>query len=337
MGPLILYAVIGRADAVELVSKWNSAKELRYHAETRIETPHLVEWKAYNNLDARATVTDVALDCTCNGAPAKQITVLCHLDKVSIAATAAIEREQGQLDKILEEWGQHLTGADVVLTVGADGHVALFGLEGIKRNNAREGEVIESQRQLLRRVFAPFDIAAPKGGMAEPNEPWKRKGAPLQMGLLAMTDMNSAGAASMTQEIDHVEGDYAYIVSDGHSVMDTPEDLFHKIDLIVHGQARYDIPRGQIVYSDLDLNGELTAGSINSQNPHYYHQISWVGRIEADGSYAALVPGKSAGVDSGALSAPPMRAPGTPAQPTPDTRPPEGPPPTIPPGGTSTP
>ncbi len=288
MTPWILYVAVGRADAVELVSKWNTAKGLRYHAESRIETPKLVEWKAYNNLDARAAVTDVALDMTCDGAPVKkQIVVKCHLDKATIAARAAMGQEQEKLDKIMREWSEHLTGADVMLTLGSDGHVALFGLEGVERKNARQGEVIESQRQLLRRVFAPFDIAVPKAMMAEPNEPWKHKGAPLQMGLLAMTDMNTAGAASMTHTIDRMDGSNAYLVTDGHSVMDTPESQFQKIDLIVHGQARYDVAEGLIEYSDLDLNGELTAGSINSQNPQYYRQVSWIGRIEPDGAYAA--------------------------------------------------
>jgi hypothetical protein len=55
MAPWILYAAIGRADAVELVSKWSTAKAVRYHAESRIETPKGYPWKAYTNLEASRT------------------------------------------------------------------------------------------------------------------------------------------------------------------------------------------------------------------------------------------------------------------------------------------
>jgi hypothetical protein len=153
-----------------------------------------------------------------------------------------------------------------------------------------------------------------------------------------MTDMNTAGAASMTHEIERVDGSSAFIVTDGHSVLDTPEDLFTKIDLIVHGQARYDLERGEIEYTDLDENGEMTASSINSQNPVYYKQVSWISRIEPDGTYAALDPKKGRGTEPNALSAPPMPTPNTPPPPTPATKPAEGPPPppTVP-GGTKTP
>src|SRR6185436_13544535 len=260
MAPWILYAAIGRADAVELVSKWSIAKAVRYHAESRIETPKGYPWKAYTNLEALANATDVALDMTCDGAPTKkQVVVKCHLDKTTIAGNASVKNEQEQLNKILREWSEHLTGIDVILTVGTDGGVNLFDLEGPERSNSREGEVIEQQRQLLRRVFAPFDISVPKDGAFEPNVEWKHKGAPLQMGLLTMTETGAAGAASMTHTVERVDGDDAYIVTDGHSVMSTPENVLQKVDLIAHGQARYDLAAGLVAYSDLDSNGELTA------------------------------------------------------------------------------
>ena len=291
MAPWILFAIIGRADAIELASKWSTAKGVRYHAESHIETPDSFPWTAYNNLEAHATATDVALDMTCDGAPTKkQVVVKCHLDKATVTGTATMRQEQDQLDRILREWSEHLTGADVMLTVGTDGGVSLFDLEGLERSNAREGEVIEQQRQLLRRVFAPFDIAVPKEGMTEPKVAWKHKGAPLQMGLLAHTGTAVSGAASMTHTVDRVDGNDAYIVTDGRSVMGTSENNLQKIDLIAHGQARYSLAAGLIAYSDLDINGELTASSINSQKPFVYRQISWVGRIEPDGSYAALGP-----------------------------------------------
>ena len=292
MAPWILYAAIGRADAIELASKWSTAKAVRYHAESRIETPKSIPWTAYTNLEAYATVTDVAIDMTCDGAPfKKQVVVKCHLDKATIAGTSSVKQEQDQLDKILREWSEQLTGADVMLTVGTDGGVSLFDLEGVERNNPRQGEVIEQQRQLLRRVFAPFDIAAPKEGVVDAKVAWKHKGAPLQMGLLTLTQTAVGGAASMTHTVDRVDGNDAYIVTAGRSVMGTPENNLQKVDLIAHGQARYDLAEGLIEYSDLDVNGELTAGSIDNQLPFVYRQISWVGRIEPDGSYAALDPG----------------------------------------------
>ena len=320
MAPWILYAAIGRADAIELASKWSTAKAVRYHAESRVETPKSIPWNAYTNLEAYATVTDVALDMTCDGAPTKkQVVVKCHLDKATVAGTASKKQEQEQLDKILREWSEHLTGADVMLTVGTDGAVSLFDLEGLERSNAREGEVIEQQRQLLRRVFAPFDIAVPKTGATEPKVEWKHKGAPLQMGLLTMTSMAVGGATSMTHTVERVDGNDAYIVTSGHSVMGTPENNLQKVDLIAHGQARYDLAAGLIAYSDLDLNGELTAGSIDSQQPVVYRQISWIGRIEPDGAYAALDPKKHTAPE---MPAPPV-VPEMPAPP--------------PPGGTSIP
>jgi hypothetical protein len=272
---------------------------------------------------------------TCDGAPAKkQVVVKCHLDKATIAGNASYKNEQEQLNKILRDWSEHLTGVDVVLTVGTDGAVSLFDLEGPERTNAREGDVIEQQRQLLRRVFAPFDISVPKSGAIDPKVEWKHKGAPLQMGLLTLTQTAVGGAASMTHTIDRVEGNDAYIVTDGHSVMGTPENQFHKVDLIVHGQARYNLSAGLIEYSDLDSNGELTAGSIDNQLPVVYRQISWIGRIGPDGTYAALDPKKQAKPEMPAAPLPPeMQAP-----PTSEIRPTESkPPPPNPPGGTTVP
>ena len=37
MAAWILYVAIGRADAIELASKWSTAKAVRYHAESRID------------------------------------------------------------------------------------------------------------------------------------------------------------------------------------------------------------------------------------------------------------------------------------------------------------
>jgi hypothetical protein len=336
MAPWILVAVIGRADAIELASKWSTAKAVRYHAESRVETPKGVPWNAYTNLEAYASVTDVALDMTCDGAPTKkQVLVKCHLDKATIAGNAFNKNEQEQLNKILHEWSEHLTGADVMLTVGTDGGVSLFDLEGPERTNSREGEVIEQQRQLLRRVFAPFDIAIPKSGATEPKVAWKHKGAPLQMGLLTQTQQSVSSAVSMTHTVDRVDGDDAYIVTDGHSVMGTPENTLQKVDLIAHGQTRYNLAAGLIEYSDLDSNAELTASSIDNQLPEVYRQISWIGRIGPDGAYAALDPKKHAAPE---MSAPPM-APEMQGPPpsSPDVKPSQPTPPSIPTGSTSTP
>jgi hypothetical protein len=279
----------------------------------------------------------VALDMTCDGAPTKkQVVVKCHLDKTTIAGNASVKNEQEQLNKILREWSEHLTGIDVMLTVGTDGGVNLFDLEGPERSNSREGEVIEQQRQLLRRVFAPFDISVPKDGAFEPKVAWKHKGAPLQMGLLTMTQTGAAGAASMTHTVERVDGDDAYIVTDGHSVMSTPENVLQKVDLIAHGQARYDLAAGLIEYTDLDSNGELTAGSIENQLPVVYRQISWIGRIEPDGAYAALDPKKQAAPERAA--APGASEMPAPSPSTPEARPSQPPPPPpAPPGGTAIP
>ena len=46
MAPWVLYVAIGRADAIELASKWSTAKAVRYHAESHIETPKSVETEA---------------------------------------------------------------------------------------------------------------------------------------------------------------------------------------------------------------------------------------------------------------------------------------------------
>jgi hypothetical protein len=337
MAPWILYAAIGRADAIELTSKWSTAKALRYHAESHIETPKPVIWMAFTNLEESAVVTDVAIDMTCDGAPMKkQVEVKCHLDKTTIAGTALVKKEQDQLDKILREWSEHLTGADVILTVGVDGGVNLFDIEGLERNNARQGQVLEQQRKLLRRVFAPFDIALPKTGMTEPNVAWKHKGSPLQMGVLTASDMAVGGSASMTHTVDRVDGTDAYILTDGHSVMGTPETDLQKYDVVVHGQARYDLAAGLIRYTDLQLDAEYTAGSIDSQHALVNRQISWIGRIEPDGAYAALDPQKKQAAPEMSVPPGPLQMPAPP--PAPEVRPAQpAPPPPAPPGGTTIP
>lgn len=280
---LALLLLLRTAQAEELlVPRWD--QPVRYHAEALISTPNGMLYYAKQNLDASVTSTEILVEMACSGRPdGKGWAVDCVLDTVRIGGSP-YPGDQADFDAIAAEYAGNLTGATVELQVAADGRITNVGLVGAERVDERMATILESQRQILRRAFAPLDLALPKNGIVK--EKWKHKGTPLLFELF--TSYGTTGGSAFSHELKGPVGPSTAIESSGRANVSTGLDLEvgagQIVNMIGGGAGRFDANSGQTLWRELSVTGELTAESVQLGDTHVYGLVAWVGRIEADGA-----------------------------------------------------
>lgn len=279
---LTLLALPGAAHAEDLLLPgWGSP--VRYRAEVGISTPDGLMFLGWQNLDARAATTELVVEMSCTGQPdGKGWDVECVLDRVLMGGVAYSD-EQAELEQIHAEYVQRLTGARIQVDVGRDGRVLGLDLEGAERVDERMAHILELQRLLLRRAFAPLDLGLPPKGVARPK--WKQKGVPLLFEL--MTAYGTAGSTKLEHTLEGTEGGVARISSFGRgtvaSGMDLEVNAGQMVNMIGGGNARFELSTGQVLWREVSVTGELTAESVQLGDTNVYGVVAWAGRIEADG------------------------------------------------------
>lgn len=262
---------------------WPTGTPVLYHVETQILTPRTVKYYAANNLDAKAIAVQGGADTTCTAAPeGKNWLVTCDLTWVRIAARAADAAEQQEIDRIFEEWSRDLTGADVTFVHTRDGKLREFDLHRPEQRTRQEGYVIESQRMVLQRMFAGFDLPLP-----EKEEDWKRgwtqKGGPAVMQLQVVSGTVGASEIQHTRQADKwglltIASSGRGSLSPGGAVDSTGTMI---IDVRMSGEALFDAQKGQLVYRDFTLDARRTAASQQTGSNAEFFQASAIQRVDA--------------------------------------------------------
>lgn len=261
----------------------NWSEPVRYRAEVGISTPDGSRYLGRQNLDARAATHELVVEMSCSGQPAgKGWRVDCKLDEVLMGGVAYAS-DQAELEKIQAEYVEMLKGATVQLQIAKDGRISGLDLEGAERVDERMAIILEHQRLLLRRAFAPLDLGLPKKG--ERDSEWKQKGVPLLFEL--MSAYGTAGGSKLVHTLEGSEGGVSTITSFGRANVASGIDLEvgagQIVNMIGSGTARWDDEAQQILWREVSVTGELTAESVQLGDTNVYGMIAWAGRIEPDG------------------------------------------------------
>lgn len=288
MVPLLLAATLAQAaPAAEAPPpaawSWPTGTPVLYHVETQILTPRTVKYYAANNLDAKAIAVQGGADTSCTAAPeGKNWLVTCDLTWIRIAARAAEPKEQEEIDRIFAEWSTELTGADVSFVHTRDGKLREFDLHRPEQHTRLEGYVIESQRMVLQRMFAGFDLPLP-----EKDEDWKRgwtqKGGPAVMQLQVVSGTVGASVIEHTRQPD--KWGLVSIASNGRGslspggAVDSSGTMI--IDVRVSGESLFDAEKGVLAYRDFTLDGRRTAASQQTGSNVEFFQASALQRVDA--------------------------------------------------------
>jgi len=273
------------AQAEGLNVSW-TAEPVRYHAESMVSTPRGQLWIGRANVEARAYRVDTVADMTCVGTPVRKLTrVSCSLDSIMFHGLA-YKGDEEQLERILAEYKELMTGAKLEIDVAEDGRIRALDLEGVSKDSLRESLIQEYLRQLMRKLVAPLDVATPKDGV-DPGAPWKYKGYPIGYELLSRT--GTAGKVALKYRTDEGRNGHAMLVAEGGGNVATNADADQGaqagVNMVGVGQYLIDTSAEQVAYAEFTVSGELSARAAGAlSNPAFYGLGGWVGRINADGT-----------------------------------------------------
>lgn len=300
---LLSLALVPGAAAAPPAWSWVPGKAVKYHLETEIYTPRGYRYNARRNLDAIATHVHTVVDAECTpAASGKNWVVTCTLAFVGIEGTGATRDDHEEMPTILQEWSADLLPARVELVVGRDGRLREFDLKGISGDEKRSNYIVEQQRTLLQRTFAPFDFP-----ITTSDDDWKRgwvqkSGALLQLQTVAGT----AGTGEITHTPQGQDQGLWSILTAGKAIL-TPSaaldtDGAALIDVRVVGTTLFDAGLGLIEYRDVSLEGRRTASSVEVGSDADYFQVSAIQRVDA------FLPGGAAPPSVAAARAPKVDA-----------------------------
>jgi hypothetical protein len=257
-----------------LAWKWND-KAVRYQIYGTLFVPDWIWLRALNNLEIRVNEVYVEMVTTCSPRTPgkKRWEVRCTIDAIGIQAAALpadsrrSEKATGNLDKILEEWTERLTGTAINTQWSETGRVRSVTLPDLNRMNRRDGENIEIIRQLMVRMLSPLEIGLPKKGTDRGERFWTEK-EPLIAGFLS--DSGTVGSVPTEHVIDAQRGSQVRIRSQGKGTVSNAsqtqsvgggEQLRNFFEVEFTTETFFDVDAGHMVRREAIFGGTPTASS----------------------------------------------------------------------------
>jgi hypothetical protein len=285
MTGLLLLASL-QAEAAGLRLDWNKSAPVRYRAEVVISTPRGFRYLAPFNDNARALQTLVSTDLSCTGAPlGKGWEVSCAVERFSIQGTGD-GSENEVLKKVFASYEEIMAkGVRLEMEVKADGTFRTFDMEGVDKGLARQNDVAEQLRQLMRRTTSAMALPLPKDG--EGAKPWKSANIPMFYELHTM--VGTSGMVDHVLKLDGNVGETIMIVGEGSGNVSTVESVgIGAYAMVGASQARFDPNMGLLAYSEFATTGNPGNQLGQSLTSAIYTLSGWVGRINADGTVEGL-------------------------------------------------
>lgn len=287
---------------------WPEGQPVLYHIESLVVRPRTGNpVAARRNLEAGAREVKVVLDTTCTpkavGKTAVEVT--CSFAYVNFTGSELLPGDQANIDEILKEWSADIATGRVVMTMGRDGKMRQFDLQGLSMKDQRESAIRDNQRSVLQRAFAPFEFPFPEDPDAW-KRGWEQKGGNAL--LLLPGTLGTAGAASLKHT---PKGDYDGLflirtaghasLSPGGAVEANATALI--IDTQVESTTWWDLAVGLPVYRDLTLSGYRTASSAESSSGAEFYQVTAIQKVDA------FLPGGKAPIPITAVRSPKYKEP----------------------------
>jgi hypothetical protein len=252
-----------------LAWQWTEGQSRTYHLAGQLQLSRFVWLRAFNNLEVRITGARLEVVTTCVAAEAagkKAWELHCTLDDVSMQA-AAIPGDRGRVKPILDEWDERLTGATLEVLLRNDGELRDLAWQDMTRRNRRDGENLESVRQLLLRLFSPLDLELPKKGTDGGDGTWDQKsplvlGFPSMQGTVGTVDLEHTIAAKRGSKVK-IQSQGAGTVGDAGSTNTVAgqEQITDFFDMKMDSEATFDTSEGHLVRRQVAASGTPTASS----------------------------------------------------------------------------
>jgi len=278
----------------------------RWNVQTQVTFPTPYVIQAFRNLEFEASAAQVRLVLGCEKTfrrNRKRFEVACQVEDIGFQVAALRrQRDRADIEKILNEWDDVLTKADLQLIVADDGRVINVDLEGLQGPDGTasrdadtvRGQVVREQmRALLRLTMAAFHMRLPPQGTLREGQWVEYEPALFQIPNID----NTMSGSYLIHQLDSYKG-HNVVQSKGKGTVrtgiaddDTDENFFK---LAFDGVSIYD-DDGVMTERVWALQGNATASSQLGElaNVGYFHsgRIKQLGEKESAGAGPTRVVG----------------------------------------------
>jgi len=266
------------ASAGELVTSFPAGEPVHYRVQMGLKTGDMVQIFAREQIDAMLGDVTMLLLMTCTGEePGKRDQqVDCAIERAMLTGHGK-EREQGEVQVILDEFAGHLSNGTVELSIATTGRIKAVDLEGVPKDDSRAATTHEFLRDLVARGVGPLDIEMPKDGV-DPGKAWKQKSA------AGMRHPAGAASGSVKSEntVTGTEGTSIALSQTGNGVLETMHSvnngLGERLVVSINGTATLDTASGVIVLAEQHVAAQWSASA--SRSTIGFDQLAHIERID---------------------------------------------------------
>lgn len=265
---LALFVLLSSAEAhaaTGLAWQWPDGG-WRHHLVARVVSPRVVLLMGEFNVQTR--VVEVQMDAIVHCVPTfrgKAVTeVACTFEDLALQIAPIQADESTKWPALVEELDQRWTQATVDMTLGTDGRLRRFDVEGVDQGDPRLRANFQTMRLFFGRLFAAYDLGLPPKGDDRGKGVWTQEGT-VVTNLLSLT--GSLGKVRVAHQITGTAGNNVAIASMGNGVI-TSEDagnVGNSYETVFRAEATFDSARGVLVDRQYLSRGELTASSYLAQ------------------------------------------------------------------------
>jgi hypothetical protein len=289
----LLFSSVAQAASyaeVQTAPKWTWTKgaTTRWHYETDLYTPRGFGIAAVNNKSGQVGSMHIVVDADCTTAApdGKSSVIDCTFAYVGLSGTPLAEhpteKDAQDIKDIFTEWNAALSAGSVEIIQSPDGRIKGFDLRGMKRENARAGEIIELQRILLQRAMCLWDLPL-STKLDDYKRGWSSGVTSTVMQL--PTTSGTAGAYTLQYTTAPVADGLLPISTSGRGMLEygTAADASSGSRIVntsLNSQAVFDLAQGLMVWRGLSLDGRLTAGSSLAGTDVEFYQASAVQKVD---------------------------------------------------------
>ncbi|MSP55320.1 MAG: hypothetical protein EXR69_06925 [Myxococcales bacterium] len=266
---------------------WKKGEITKWHIESDLYTPRgkqLASMSAKGvKIAARTKKTHLVLDASCVATPeGKNAVVDCTFAYVSFTGEPWSSPADDRLTEVMAQWSADLLPARVQFVQTPEGRMKAFDLQGVKRVNASQAEIIEFERIFLQRAFCLFELP-----LAATPDDFKRGWKQTSDSALMMlpTTTGTGGAYDMRYTAGPVSDNLLPIdtvargtLSQGNA-MDAESGV--SMDTVtLTSQAAFDLSLGLLVWRGMVLDARLTVASGDAGSDVDFYQVNALQKVD---------------------------------------------------------
>ena len=270
------------AEAAELRWNWDdSPKSYFIRADVRLNDDLYL--LSRRNLETRANAFVLQLKTTCERTltlrDGRRWEVECSFDQVSMVARPRRGDREGVTARIMKEWQSDLEQYLFMrLVITQDGRLVQADLQGKQGRNPRTMAMRATQREVLLRAFAGFEVPLPRGGTVEDGKAWIRYGVPQSQRFVSV--FATAGMMELYGQVRRIE-DNVVIETQGLALLNQQRLGSFQGEQV--GAILWDEEQGEIIQRRYETYADpLPSNYLFQATPLMYGQSLTMTRVDPD-------------------------------------------------------